>query len=142
MIRLLRIVVLTTLLAHALVCAAQTQEPSTSFDVLIKGGTVYDGTGTKARRADIAIRGDRIAAIGKLRNARANAVIDAQGLAVSPGFINMLSHSEQSLIADGRSIASFNRVRFRSNWKSAGGDLLTPLASHWEIVTFRHVPSC
>jgi N-acyl-D-amino-acid deacylase len=109
MIRLLRIVTLTTLLAYALGCAAQAQEPSTSFDVLIKGGTVYDGTGTRPRQADIAIRGDRIAAIGKLRNARAKAVIDARGFAVSPGFINMLSHSEQSLIADGRSMGELKQ---------------------------------
>jgi N-acyl-D-amino-acid deacylase len=109
MIRLLRIVVLTTLLAYALGCAAQTQEPSTSFDALIKGGTVYDGTGTRPRRADIAIRGDRVVAVGKLRNAHAKTVIDARGLAVAPGFINMLSHSEQSLIADGRSMSELKQ---------------------------------
>ena len=76
---------------------------SGDFDVLIKGGTVYDGTGRAPRRADIAIKGDHIVAIGKLRTARARSVVDAHGLAVAPGFINMLSWSTESLIADGRS---------------------------------------
>ena len=73
------------------------------YDVLIKGGTVYDGTGGLPRRADVAIRGDRVAAMGTLTGASARTVIDATGLAVAPGFINMLSHSETSLIADARS---------------------------------------
>jgi N-acyl-D-amino-acid deacylase len=73
------------------------------FDILIKGGTVYDGTGAEGRVADVAIRGDRIAGIGNFDNAHANNVIDAHGLAVAPGFINMLSWSNESLIEDGRS---------------------------------------
>ncbi|MCA1652398.1 MAG: serine hydrolase [Acidobacteria bacterium] len=73
------------------------------FDVLVKGGTVYDGSGGPPRRADIGTRGDRIAAIGDLRGASARTVIEAKTLAVAPGFINMLSHSEVSLIQDGRS---------------------------------------
>ena len=74
-----------------------------SFDVIIRGGTIYDGTGGATRRADVGIKGDRIAAIGNLRSAAAATIVDATGLAVAPGFINMLSHSESSLIADGRS---------------------------------------
>jgi N-acyl-D-amino-acid deacylase len=74
-----------------------------SFEVIIKGGTVYDGTGGPPRRADVGIKGDRIAAIGNLKSANATTVIDAAGLAVAPGFINMLSHSESSLITHGRS---------------------------------------
>jgi N-acyl-D-amino-acid deacylase len=73
------------------------------YDVLIRGGTLYDGSGGPPRRVDVAIRGDRIAAIGDLRSAQARTVVDATGLAVAPGFINMLSHSEVSLIQDGRS---------------------------------------
>ena len=73
------------------------------FDVLIKGGMVYDGTGRAPRRVDVAIKGDQIVAVGNLRGARAQKVIDARGLAVAPGFINMLSWSTDSLIADGRS---------------------------------------
>jgi N-acyl-D-amino-acid deacylase len=73
------------------------------FDVVIKGGTVYDGTVGPGRRADVGIRGDRITAVGDLAAPGAAAVIDATGLAVAPGFINMLSWSTDSLIADGRS---------------------------------------
>ncbi|HZE13645.1 MAG TPA: D-aminoacylase, partial [Chthoniobacterales bacterium] len=69
----------------------------------IKGGTVYDGTGEKPRLIDVAIRGDRIAALGNFSADQAKSVIDAKGLAVAPGFINMLSWSTESLIEDGRS---------------------------------------
>jgi N-acyl-D-amino-acid deacylase len=84
------------------------QEKSTSpgtgdFDLIIRGGSVYDGTGAKPQQADVVIRGDRIAGIGDFTSAKANTVIDAKGLAVAPGFINMLSWSTESLIQDGRS---------------------------------------
>ena len=74
-----------------------------NFDVIIKGGTVYDGTDAEPRHVDLAIRGDRIAGIGDFEKAKAKTVIDAKGLAVAPGFINMLSWSTESLIQDGRS---------------------------------------
>ena len=73
------------------------------FDVIIKNGAVYDGSGGEAQHVDLAIRGDRIAGVGDYKNARAKTVIDARGLAVAPGFINMLSWSTESLIQDGRS---------------------------------------
>ena len=73
------------------------------FDVVIRGGTVYDGTGTAGRRADVGLRGDAIAQVGDLSAASARTVVDARGLAVAPGFINMLSWSTESLIVDGRS---------------------------------------
>src|SRR5438445_5934590 len=78
------------------------QEPP-NFDVIIKGGTVYDGTGAEPRRADLAIRSDRIAGIGDFKAAKAKTIIDVTGLAVAPGCINMLSWSTESLIQDGRS---------------------------------------
>lgn len=75
-----------------------------NFDVIIRNGTVYDGSGAEPQKVDIAIRGDRIAGIGPaVAGAKANTVIDAKGLAVAPGFINMLSWSTESLIQDGRS---------------------------------------
>jgi N-acyl-D-amino-acid deacylase len=74
-----------------------------SYDVLIRGGTVYDGTGKAGLRADVALRGDRIAAIGDLGDATAPLEVDARGMAVAPGFINMLSWATISLLADGRS---------------------------------------
>jgi N-acyl-D-amino-acid deacylase len=73
------------------------------FDIIIKGGTVYDGTGGEGHVADVAIRGDRIAGVGDFTQASAKKTIDAHGLAVAPGFINMLSWSTESLIQDGRS---------------------------------------
>jgi N-acyl-D-amino-acid deacylase len=86
---------------------AMQASPSTAdgnFDVIIRNGTVYDGTGSEPRQADVAIRGDRIAGIGPaVAGAKANTVIDAKGLIVAPGFINMLSWSTESLIQDGRS---------------------------------------
>jgi len=77
--------------------------PAEKFDVVIKGGTVYDGTGEPPRVIDVAIRGDRIAGLGNFPAERALTVIDARGMAVAPGFINMLSWSTESLIEDGRS---------------------------------------
>jgi len=93
---------LTTVLAMS----AQKSSPSpprADFDVIIQGGTVYDGTGAEPRQIDVAIRGDRIAALGDFTSAKAKTVVDAKGLAVAPGFINMLSWSTESLIQDGRS---------------------------------------
>ncbi|PZR72615.1 MAG: aminoacylase [Chthoniobacterales bacterium] len=96
---------LITLFACVFITGVNTPgaEPSQDFDVIIRGGTVYDGTGSPGRVADVAIRGDRIAGVGDFHDAAAKNVIDAHGLAVAPGFINMLSWSVQSLIADGRS---------------------------------------
>lgn len=82
---------------------------SQSFDVIIRGGTVYDGTGRPGIKAEVGIKGDRIAAIGNLSKAIALRVIDANGMAVAPGFINMLSHSESSLIVDGRSLGEIKQ---------------------------------
>jgi N-acyl-D-amino-acid deacylase len=73
------------------------------YDVLVRGGHVYDGGGGAPYVADVAIRGDRIDAIGELSGADADLVIDATGLAVAPGFINVLSWATDSLVADGRS---------------------------------------
>ena len=71
------------------------------FDVLIRGGLVYDGSGAKPVRADVGIRGDRVAKVGDLAQAKAPVVAAAKGLAVAPGFINMLSWATDSLIVDG-----------------------------------------
>jgi N-acyl-D-amino-acid deacylase len=73
------------------------------FDLIVRNGTVYDGTGAPGRRADVGVLGDKIAAVGDLSEARAGRTVDAKGMAVAPGFINMLSWATDSLIADGRS---------------------------------------
>ena len=73
------------------------------YDVLISNGRIVDGSGSPAFRGDIGINADTIAIIGNLKNTRGRIEIDAEGLAVSPGFINMLSWAVESLIEDGRS---------------------------------------
>ncbi|PYS68185.1 MAG: aminoacylase, partial [Acidobacteria bacterium] len=80
-----------------------------SFDVIIRGGTLYDGSGRPPIKADVGIKGDRIAAVGNLSRATAPTIVDARGLAVAPGFINMLSHSETSLIRDPRSLSEIKQ---------------------------------
>ncbi len=72
------------------------------YDLIIRNGTVYDGSGEAPYTADIAVDGDTIAAIGDLGGATAHSEIDAGGLAVAPGFINMLSWANETLIEDGR----------------------------------------
>jgi N-acyl-D-amino-acid deacylase len=94
---------IVTLFASALIVSTTRAEEKAPFDILIRGGNVYDGSGKKPRRADVGIRGDRIASVGDLAGAAGKVVINAKGLAVAPGFINMLSWSTESLLADGRS---------------------------------------
>jgi N-acyl-D-amino-acid deacylase len=76
---------------------------SPSYDVLIRHGMLYDGSGNAPRVADIGIKGDTITTIGDLGSALGTQEIDARGLAVAPGFVNMLSWANESLIEDGRS---------------------------------------
>lgn len=73
-----------------------------AFDVVIRGGTIYDGSGRAPYVGDVAIRGDRIAAVGRRVAGRGQQEVNARGLAVAPGFINMLSWATESLIEDGR----------------------------------------
>jgi N-acyl-D-amino-acid deacylase len=80
-----------------------------SYDVIIRGGHILDGTGNPWYAADIGIRGDKIAAIGKLDNASAKQTIDATGKIVSPGFIDMLGQSETSLLIDKRSLSKLSQ---------------------------------
>lgn len=70
---------------------------------VIRGGTVYDGTGAAARVTDVVIRGDRVERVGDASSLAPDTVVDARGLAVAPGFINMLSWSTESLLVDGKS---------------------------------------
>ncbi|MBK9316238.1 MAG: D-aminoacylase [Acidobacteria bacterium] len=80
-----------------------------AYDIIIRNGTVYDGSGAAPLRADVAIKGDQIVEIGDLSSAKATTEIDAKGLAVSPGFINMLSHSWATMIVDGRSMGELKQ---------------------------------
>jgi len=85
------------------------QPRTTLYDVVIRGGTVYDGTTRAARVRDVAIVGDSIAAVGSLPDARGRVEVDARGLAVAPGFINMLSWATESLIEDGRALSDIKQ---------------------------------
>lgn len=76
-----------------------------AYDILIDGGMIYDGSGQAPRAADVAIKGDRIVGIGQFEPASAVEVIDARGMAVAPGFINMLSWGADALIHDGRGLS-------------------------------------
>jgi len=105
-----KLITLMLILAVSAQIFAQRRGPETaSFDIIIKGGTVYDGSGRPPRRADVGIKGDRITAVGNLSRASSPAIIDATGQAVAPGFINMLSHSESSLIGDPRSLSEIKQ---------------------------------
>jgi N-acyl-D-amino-acid deacylase len=76
-----------------------------AYSVLIRGGTIYDGSGGTPYVGDVAIRGDKIVYVGPHAPGRAARVVDATGKAVSPGFVNMLSWATESLIADGRGLS-------------------------------------
>jgi N-acyl-D-amino-acid deacylase len=93
-----QVILLAAILGGAASAVAQA-----GFDVILRHGTIYDGSGGKPFVGDVAIKGDRIAAVGNLGATRAAKEIDATGLAVAPGFINMLSWSNESLLQDGRS---------------------------------------
>jgi len=86
-----------------------TRESGKQYDVLIKNGTIYDGSGNAPFQGDVAIQGDSIVAVGTLADARGKVEVDATNLAVAPGFINMLSWAVESLIEDGRSMADIKQ---------------------------------
>lgn len=94
---------------NAMPVVQATQSASNDYDVIIKHGSIIDGTGNPWVSGDIGIRGDRIAAIGKLGDSRAKRVIDATGLVVSPGFIDMLGQSEAALLIDNRSLSKLSQ---------------------------------
>src|SRR5881397_3217663 len=89
---------LLTLLAFT--CAAEVPSAKPQFDVRIINGQVIDGTGRPRFRADVGIRGDAIAAIGDLSHVSATTTIDARNQVVTPGFIDLLGHSEGSVLID------------------------------------------
>ncbi len=85
------------------------EQDAETYDLIIRGGHILDGTGNPWYSADIGIRGDRIVAIGKLDGATATRVIDANGYVVAPGFIDMLGQSESSLLIDNRSLSKISQ---------------------------------
>ena len=99
------------LLAGGLAASAAFAAPTdaTRYDVLIAGGTVYDGSGGPPFVGDVAIQGDRIAYVGPQAPHAARERVDAHGKAVAPGFINMLAHPEASLLIDGRALSDLRQ---------------------------------
>ena len=95
---MLRFLICFVSLAFLSACSAPQE-----YDIVIRNGTIYDGSGATPFQGDLAIQGDTIAAVGSLGEARGRTEIEAEGLAVAPGFINMLSWATESLIEDGRS---------------------------------------
>jgi N-acyl-D-amino-acid deacylase len=85
--------------------AAPPPKGSADYSVIIRGGTIYDGSGGAPYIGDVALKGDKIAYVGPHAQGGAAQVIDATGKAVSPGFVNMLSWANESLIADGRGLS-------------------------------------
>ena len=99
--------ILAALAAALVACSPEPAPPAASpapiYDLILRGGTIYDGNGGPGFVGDVAIAGDTIAALGDIAGATARREIDVAGLAVAPGFINMLSWATESLIYDGRS---------------------------------------
>src|SRR2546423_6516304 len=101
---LLAMLLLATVLAAVLLSGSSIAAPA-QYDLIIRNGGVIDGTGRAAFRNDLAITGDRIVEMGDLRGAKAKRVIDARGLVVAPGFIDMLGQSEQYVLIDPRAMS-------------------------------------
>lgn len=102
----LRISLLIVLALAGCSSAPGARSAGEAYDLLIRNGVVYDGSGAAGRKVDVAVRGDRIAALLPAgSNATATHTVDAHGHAVAPGFINVLSWATESLIADGRGIS-------------------------------------
>src|SRR5262245_48635934 len=95
-----RIPLFVSLVAAASISACNPSSPS-RFDLIVRGGEVVDGTGQAPRRADVGIKGDRITSVGDLAGQQAGRVIDATGLMVAPGFIDVQGQSGTTLLADG-----------------------------------------
>ena len=95
----MRSILLTATVILFISCKQQTQQ----YDVIIRNGMIYDGSGSEPVKGDIGINADTIAFIGDLKDAKGKNETDAKGMAIAPGFINMMGHSEEALIQDGRS---------------------------------------
>ncbi|ANO51250.1 N-acyl-D-amino-acid deacylase family protein [Woeseia oceani] len=107
-----RIVVTALAALFMLGACSKEQAPAAdtvAYDLIIRNGMIYDGSGAAPYRGDVAINGDRIAALGDLGVATGVEEVDAAGMAVAPGFINMLSWATESLLEDGRALSDIHQ---------------------------------
>ncbi len=130
--------VVCTLLTFLFSCSAQDAPPPPRlFDIIVRNGNIYDGSGSKPYFGDVAINADTLAAIGNLSNDKGKKEIDAKGLAVSPGFINMLSWASETLTHDGRSMSDIKQgvtlEVFGEGWSPAPR-LNSPKDKRWQTL--------
>jgi len=104
--------------------------PPAHYSVLIRGGTIYDGSGGAPYVGDVAFKGDKIVYVGPHAPGSAGQIVDATGKAVSPGFVNMLAHPEESLIADGRGLSD---VQQGVTLEILGEDSMGPLTPSMKV---------
>src|SRR5688500_13146393 len=126
--RLLMGATLAALCVAALAAQAPQTRQSQSFDLLIRNGRVFDGTGNPAFPADIGVRDGKIVAVARLGDAKAARVIDASGKFVSPGFIDIHSHADDGARARGGLRDDDPRVRAAPNLVSQG--ITTVVVNH------------
>lgn len=107
--------------ALSLVCAGAWATAPRIHDVVIRHATIYDGLGGQPYAGELAIDGERIAYVGGGSAGRGRLEIDARGQAVAPGFIDMMGHSEESLLIDGRAVMSSSTAGSRSRTASQPG---------------------
>jgi N-acyl-D-amino-acid deacylase len=107
MLRLPLLCALTVVLLAG--CQVRSGSKSDNFDLIVRGGTIYDGSGGPPVRADVGVRDQRIVMVGDLARAHATREVDASGMAVAPGFVNMLSWAPDSLYIDGRSLSDLKQ---------------------------------
>jgi len=106
--RRIQLLLAATLLSAGLgACSVKPAAPA--YDLIVRRGTVYDGSGGEPRQTDIGVRAERIVTLGDLSKAHAAREIDATGMAVAPGFVNMLSWAPDSLYIDGRSLSDIKQ---------------------------------
>lgn len=106
---ILRLNIFLLFIACVTFAFSQSNSGATGYDVIIKNGHIMDGSGNPWVSGDIGIRGERIARIGNLRDEKAKRIIDARGLVVAPGFIDMLGQSEMALLIDNRSLSKLSQ---------------------------------